>query len=320
MFCTLFLNAELKFLVLMQIDVKVDSPLVGQNLQDHISTYLGPFFVNEGASFLLDRDVRLQDLRNYFSAGTGPMTSSGVHAMGFFATDKAKSEGDGHWPDIQLIYSGLSAYKYFPRDFAHAFHVKQDIYEKYYAHAVGKDSFLIIVSLARPAQSGEIVLKSKNPTDEPLIDPRYLQNADDVQRLVQGVKKTVQLVETTPSFRKVNATFTQESFPGCENVEFRSDEYWECFVRHLSITLHHIVGTCAMGGSDEAVVDPELRVRGVQNVRVIDASVMPVVPVGNTNAPTVMIGERGAQFILDLWDRNDDDETTVNSFKFETMN
>ena len=93
---------------------------------------------------------------------------------------------------------------------------------------------------------------------------------------------------------------------------------WECFVRHLSIILHHdhTVGTCAMGGSDESVVDPELRarVRGVQNLRVIDASNMPVVPVGNANAPSVMIGERGAQILLDFWaEISGDEETTIST-------
>jgi len=86
----------------------------------------------------------------------------------------------------------------------------------------------------------------------------------------------VSLIEDTASFKRFNGSFTNVPFPGCEQVRFKSAAYYECYARHLSITLHHIVGACAIG----KVVDNELRVKGIRNLRVIDASVMPVVPVG----------------------------------------
>ena len=121
--------------------------------------------------------------------------------------------------------------------------------------------------------------------------------------LFTGVKRAVELVETTPSFKKYNARFTNETLPGCENVTFRSDEYWECYIRQISVTLHHIVGTAAMGarGSNNAVVDPDFQVIGTKRLRVVDSSVIPLVPIGNTNAPAVMLGERAADIIKRIW-------------------
>ena len=102
---------------------------------------------------------------------------------------------------------------------------------------------------------------------------------------------------------KHNAHFTNETLPGCENITFRSDEYWECYIRQISITLHHMVGTASMGAreSKNAVVDPDFQVIGTSRLRVVDSSVMPLVPIGNTNAPAVMLGERAADRIKRIW-------------------
>jgi len=149
------------------------------------------------------------------------------------------------------------------------------------------------------------------------MDPRYFDNEDDIKVLVEGVKKAVFLAENTTTFSTLGTSFTKTVLPGCENVPFRSDEYFECYIRTYSVTLHHIVGTCAMGRNDskDAVVDPELRVIGVKGLRVIDASIMPVVPVSNTQAPTIMIAEKGADMIWDSWYIPDDEqsETTTES-------
>jgi choline dehydrogenase-like flavoprotein len=99
------------------------------------------------------------------------------------------------------------------------------------------------------------------------------------------------------------AQLIKAHFPGCEDKELYSESYWECYARHWTQTVHHPVGTCSMGrrGSPGAVVDSELRVIGVSKLRVIDASVMPFIPSGNTHAPTLMIAERGAQLLLEAW-------------------
>ncbi|CAL8144019.1 unnamed protein product [Orchesella dallaii] len=284
------------------IPTKVDLP-VGQNVQDHISVYLGPFLMDAPLSMLLDRDVNTMTLQEFITKGTGPVSTTGVQATGLISTSYAKAEGKGDWPDIHYILLGTGIYQKMAEDFAHGFHVDENTMKKYFANAKGRDSFQIIVSLARPRQKGEMLLKSSDPLDSMLIDPKYLHDDRDLNVLVEGIKRAVDLVENTTTFQKLGARFTDERFPGCENVPFRSDEYWECLTRQYTITLHHIVGSCSMGKPDssDAVVDTQLRVLGTKRLRVIDASIMPTVPLTNTHPAVMMVGEKGASMILEAW-------------------
>ncbi|ODM87631.1 Oxygen-dependent choline dehydrogenase [Orchesella cincta] len=133
------------------IEVRADLP-VGNNLQDHISAYLGPFFVNKPIAFSIERDVTSVSVANFLVQGRGILTTSGTNAMGFFASEHAKARGQGDWPDVQIILAGVSVGENFAKDFARGFGVKRRVLERYWAHAVGKDSFLQIVSLGRPRQ------------------------------------------------------------------------------------------------------------------------------------------------------------------------
>lgn len=265
---------------------KVDLP-VGLNLQDHISTYLGPFVVDKPVSMLFDRDITSQSFVDYTQKGIGELSSSGTSAVGFVSTPMAKARGEGDWPDIQYIFLGNGVYSRMAHDMAHGFHVKENVMQKYFEGDKGKDSFQIIVSLARPKAVGTMKLSGSRFSDEFLIDPKYLDNDDDMKTILEGVKMAIKLVENTTSFQSIGARFTDSVFPGCENVEFKSDAYWECFIRSYSLTLHHIVGPCSMGRKDskDAVVDTELKVLGTKRLRVIDASVLPKVPISNTNYP-----------------------------------
>lgn len=152
---------------------------------------------------------------------------------------------------------------------------------RYYANAVGRDSVHVIVSGARPLSRGSIILGGRSPYDRPIIDPNYLsdEGGQDLRVLVEGVKRSLLLMENTTAMGgDFGAQFTDARLPGCENFEMRSDPYWECFVRRYSVTLHHPVGTAALG----SVVDTNLKVRGVQNLRVVDSSIQPVIVTTNT--------------------------------------
>lgn len=107
----------------------------------------------------------------------------------------------------------------------------------------------------------------------------------------------------TRAFQKYGSTLLSVPFPGCEQLPFGSDFYWMCAVRQLTTNLHHQVGTCKMGpdSDPDAVVDPKLRVRGVKGLRVVDASIAPLIPGGHTNSMAFMIGEKAADMIKESW-------------------
>jgi choline dehydrogenase len=150
--------------------------------------------------------------------------------------------------------------------------------------------FTVAASLTHPQNIGSVSLRSPDPKDTPMIQLNYLQNQSDVQKLVDGVKLTRQLFQTS-AFDEFRG---EEIAPGA-NVN--SDEALEAYIRDTCSTVWHPVGTCKMGNDPMAVVDPELRVHGVEGLRVVDASIMPTITTGNTNAPTIMIGEKAADLI-----------------------
>jgi choline dehydrogenase-like flavoprotein len=190
----------------------------------------------------MERDLTPGVYMDWFSSGTGTLTSSGVHASGIISSSIAKANGEGDWPDIQLLVSGVSVSKTFAGEISKAFGLKIDEMTKYYEHAVNKDSFTMIISGARPLSRGYIKLGGTSPYDKPIIDPNYLndENGMDIKVLLEGVKKALYMVENTTTFGiDLGARFTEEPLPGCEHHIFRSDEYWECYIRRYSVTLHH---------------------------------------------------------------------------------
>jgi len=154
------------------------------------------------------------------------------------------------------------------------------------------DGYTMHACMLRPQSRGTIRLKSANPADPPAINANYLSDADgyDLRMLVEGVRLSREIF-AAPAF---DAYRGSEIFPGSA---VQSDADIAAFIRRKAETVYHPVGTCRMGAGDDAVVDSELRVHGIAGLRVVDASVMPSLPGGNTNAPTIMIAERAADLI-----------------------
>ena len=149
----------------------------------------------------------------------------------------------------------------------------------------------VVVCIARPDSRGTIIAHSANPLDRPSIRPNYLSATSDVRALLAGIAHARRIF-AAPLLARYSAV---ETMPG---ADVQSDEALTRFLREAGTNLHHPVGTCRMGEGDPmAVVDSRLRVRGLEGLRVVDASVMPTVTTGNTNAPTIMIGEKGAAMI-----------------------
>ncbi|MBW4630421.1 MAG: GMC family oxidoreductase N-terminal domain-containing protein [Iphinoe sp. HA4291-MV1] len=150
--------------------------------------------------------------------------------------------------------------------------------------------FIGTVSLTHPQNIGSVSLRSPDPKDAPILRMNFLQSQSDVQKLVAGIKLMRKLFHTS-AFDEFRG---EEVAPG---AEVQSDEALEAYIRETCGTVFHPVGTCKMGTDPMAVVDPKLRVYGVEGLRIVDASIMPTLTTGNTNAPTIMIGEKAADLI-----------------------
>lgn len=180
--------------------------------------------------------------------------------------------------------------------------MKNEIWESMYKHEGGAQNGMYIATLLlHPCSVGTIRLKSSNPDDEPLIDPKFLDKSEDARVLVEGLKLQLQL-QNTDVFQRYGAELSPRGLPGERYGSLYSSEYLEHFVRHQTLTGHHATSTCKMGALSDpsAVVDPTLKVIGVEGLRVVDASVMPKIPSANTSAPTIMIAEKAADLICGI--------------------
>ncbi len=245
------------------VDVRVDLQGVGENLQDH------PFYVCvwdvPGGGSLADAE-KPRALLEWVLRKTGPLTSSVAEALAF-----VRSRPGLPAADIQM-------------HFAPTYFVEHGAGE-YDGHAL-----TVGPTLLTPKARGRVWLRSRDPAAKPCILTNTLTEPEDVAALVAGVRLAREIAATGP----MSAVCGREIFPGSA---LQDDAEIEADLRRRIELLYHPVGTCRMGSGEDSVVDPQLRVRGVEGLRVADASVMPTITGGNTNAPTIMIAERAADLV-----------------------
>jgi choline dehydrogenase len=250
------------------VPVVHDAPDVGENFHDHLEI-IAHGRCREPIS-LLGQDKGLTALKHGLQwelFKTGLLTSNVVECGGFVDT-----LGNGR-PDVQFHVLPVLVGD-----------VDRPMPE---VHGISIDPCFL-----RPKSRGRVHAKSPDALQPASFDGGFLSAQEDVDTLVRGLKLARRILRT-PSMRRVIA---EEMYPGTD--ENMPDTELEAFVRRYAKTVYHPVGTCRMGSDARAVVDPQLRVNGVQGLRVCDASVMPSIVSGNTNAPTIMIAERGAEFML----------------------
>ena len=180
--------------------------------------------------------------------------------------------------------------------------ISHKFYDEYFGSISKKDAFGIFPMMLRPKSRGYLKLRTNDPMDHPLIYHNYLTHPDDVRVLREGIKAAIAVGETA-SMKRFGSRFHRKPVPGCTDHEIFTDDYWECVARQYTMTIYHMSGSAKMGpaGDQFAVVDHELKVHGIQGLRVIDASIMPTIPSGNINAPVNMIAEKGADMVKEMW-------------------
>ncbi|XP_019769845.2 glucose dehydrogenase [FAD, quinone] isoform X1 [Dendroctonus ponderosae] len=285
-------------LALLKIPVIQDLK-VGHNLQDHIALGGLVFTINKPDSILLDRIYSVGSLMQYAVWGKGPLTiMGGVEGLAFVNTKYANASDD--FPDIEFHFVSGGPHSDKGAQIKKAHGLSDEFYNSVFKPIEGQDAWGVIPMLLRPRSKGFIKLRSKKPTDYPLIYPNYFDDEFDMKTLIEGVRIGVALSQT-PAFQNYQSTFVK--YPPCEHLTRHSDDYYECMIKLYSATIYHPVGTAKMGPiwDKDAVVDPQLRVYGIKNLRVIDASIMPNQVSGNTNAPVIMIGEKGADLVKEFW-------------------
>lgn len=256
------------------IPIVHELPGVGQNLQDHLDIHITSLEKNHYAfSFHFTACFRLiKNVIQYIFYRQGELTINYAQAGGFFRTDQNLTRPNMAWHFVPSVFtnSGLQIRPLF----------------KYYGYT-------LMISLLHPLSRGSIKLKSANPFQAPMIDPNYLENEKDLNAMVIGFKKSRELLSQS-AFRSY---FLSELEPG---RKIQSDDEIKDYIRQHAETIYHPVGTCKMGNDKMAVVDSELKVHGIEGLRVIDASIMPVIISGNTNTAVTMIAEKGSDLIINV--------------------
>lgn len=247
------------------IEAVVDAPEVGSNLQDHL---LAPVVVRCDGNPTLFRAESPKQLLNFLLLRKGMLTSNVAEAYGFTRSSDTQTVAD-----LELLFA--------PAPF-----VAEGLSKP------GGDGITTGPVLLQPASTGTITLRSPDPFRAPRIDPRYLSDPEGADRaaLLSGLDITEQLLLTPPLSQRVTGSMQPAGLTGRERAE--------AVLRHYAHTLYHPTSTCRMGGDERSVVDPELRIRGVDGLRVADASIMPRIVRGHTNAACLMIGERAADLVV----------------------
>jgi choline dehydrogenase-like flavoprotein len=261
-------------LVKFGIKIEHELPGVGKNLRDHTSNAI--IYHGKGSSLPVKNWKlpfrTLKALIEYLVMKKGMMASNGgINVGGFIRTLP-----ELYRPDIQYHFMGAAG----PKE---GFVLKP--------LRAPDDGFTGVLSVLHPYSVGEIRLKSANPLDAPVIDLNFYDDLRDIDAAVRGLKILRQIL----SGDLFNKHAISEIQPG---PDVQTDDEIREFLRESVVTIYHPVGTCKMGHDNMAVVDDRLKVHGIESLRVVDASIMPTIVGGNTNAPTFMIAEKAADMIL----------------------
>lgn len=277
---------------------------VGRTLYDHV-TFPGVIFKlnTTNASLLESKISTLPNLIQWLQYGEGFLTSSAtIEAVGYIKT--SQSDDLEPIPDVELLSLASSIAIDSGGIFRQSLKITDKTYYTAYGSLSGLDAWSALPVLLIPKSRGYVELRDKNPFSLPKLYSGYFTDPKDMATMIAAVRYIIKLGESE-SFQKYGPQLHVAQIPGCEHTAPLSDEYWECAIRTVAVTIYHPTSTCRMGppNDPDAIVDPELRVYGVEGLRIVDSSVIPRPISGHTNAPTIMIGEKAADMIKSTWSK-----------------
>ncbi|CAD6231524.1 GSCOCG00001452001-RA-CDS [Cotesia congregata] len=272
---------------------------VGYNLLEHVG-FLGlTFLVNASVTLLEKTIIKPQNALQYMIDRSGPLSiPGGAEAIAFIRTKYAQDSR----PDLELLFVSGSIHSDNGVAVRKGHGITDELYNAVFKPIENRDAWSIWPIMQQPRSVGKITLRSKNPFDDPIIQPNFFTHPADIEIILEGVKHAIKIA-ATEEFQKYNSRLHTIKIPGCREFDFASDDYFRCAIRHLPSMMNHEVGTVKMGPPEDptAVVDSQLRVYGVKGLRVVDASIMPTMPIGHVNAGIFMIGEKAADMIKQMW-------------------
>lgn len=284
---------------LEQIGIPVKKNLaVGENLHDHTSVPLF-FAVKPSDPGLNPQEQLLNNFYKFVVYNSGPLTGIDMSNLNALINTRR----DGPYPDIQLAFEHFGANTTDFNTFLTLFNLTDPTKSALVAQNLENDIVILVCSLLKPKSRGTVKVNTRSIADPPNINLNWLHEKDDIETLVRAVKQQVDLVNTH-AYKTRGVKYLQPILPACHCLlDTNMDDYYRCYVSQLTVTIFHPVGTCKMGPhkDPQSVVDYRLRVRGIDKLRVVDASIMPVIPSGNTNAGTIMVAEKACDFIKFDW-------------------
>ncbi len=282
------------------VTLKKDLP-VGQNLQDHLMVPLtvvtSDVPIDVGLSFNEPAIKSIRTLVNYLLFKSNVMSVSLLEAHAFLHSgmDEETERPDIH---IQLLGGTVN------NDLLPIYRLSLDTAANLWGLELYEDiaitGFVVVPGLLHPKSVGAIRLDTaRGPLEPPLINPNYLSHPDDVEVLLRGVRIAQRLVNSSAYQSLTSSWRVRLNKERVWPHPMDSDDFWRWYIRQTTLTIYHPVGTCKMGGASDpsAVVNPRLKVRGFDNLRVVDASIFPELVSGNTNAPVIMVAEKAADMI-----------------------